>query len=313
MYSTREKLIHFNQLVNPQAVEADLALLHGKNPQSTDFVRFDHAPEKNSEDILFALLDVCEHDEIVRNRREFFATENKDTDNNSGGEGTPSEGTGTENPIDGEGNGTPSEGTDTENPTDGEGNETPSEDIGVETDNVDNSSEEGKGNQSKKPATPKKKEEEYPKIDWENLADADVQMATVLYNDRINTYRKMKQLDELLEKERNAQAVADMAELRIRNLQAFAELQSFNDTGKFLCKHPLLFGRSEIAELMKLLKADPAEFLRQHKNVLDNIKRYRSYIKRTDRKNRRADDLKNLERHREREKLFKMVLEQQNK
>ena len=199
MYSTREKLIHFNQLVNPQAVEADLALLHEKNPQSTDFVRFDHAPEKNSEDILFALLDVCEHDEIVRNRREFFAAENKDTDSNSGGEGngTPLEGTGTENPIDGEGNGTPSEGTDTENPTDGEdndtpsedtgtenpidgegngtplegtgtenpidgeGNDTPSEDTGAETDNVDNSvdnsSEEGKGNQSKKPATPKKK------------------------------------------------------------------------------------------------------------------------------------------------------------
>ena len=145
MYSTREKLIHFNQLVNPQAVEPDLALLHEKNPQSTDFVRFDHAPEKNSEDILFALLDVCEHDEIVRNRREFFATENKDTDNNSGGEG----------------NGTPLEGTGTENPTDGEGNDTPSEDTGAEIDNVDNSvdnsSEEGKGNQPKKPATPKKK------------------------------------------------------------------------------------------------------------------------------------------------------------
>ena len=163
MYSTREKLIIFNQLVNPQAVEADLALLHEKNPQSTDFVRFDHAPEKNSEDILFALLDVCEHDEIVRNRREFFATENKDTDSNSGGEGngTPLEGTGTENPIDGEGNGTPLEGTGTENPIDGEGNGTPSEDTGAETDNVDNSvdnsSEEGKGNQPKKPATPKKK------------------------------------------------------------------------------------------------------------------------------------------------------------
>ena len=163
MYSTREKLIHFNQLVNPQAVEADLALLHKKNPQSTDFVRFDHAPEKNSEDILFALLDVCEHDEIVRNRREFFATENKDTDSNSGGEGngTPLKGTGTESPTDGEGNGTPLEGTGTENPTDGEGNDTPSENTGAETDNVDNSvdnsSKEGKGNQPKKPATPKKK------------------------------------------------------------------------------------------------------------------------------------------------------------
>ena len=163
MYSTREKLIHFNQLVNPQAVEADLALLHEKNPQSTDFVRFDHAPETNSDDILVALLDVCEHDEIVRNRREFFATENKDTDNNSGGKGngTPLEGTGTENPIDGENNDTPSEDTGSENPTDGEGNDTPSEDTGAETDNVDNSvdnsSEEGKGNQPKKPATPKKK------------------------------------------------------------------------------------------------------------------------------------------------------------
>lgn len=136
-------------------------------------------------------------------------------------------------------------------------------------------------------------------------------MATVLYNDRINTYRKMKQLDELLEKERNAQAVADMAELRIRNLQAFAELQSFNDTGKFLCKHPLLFGRSEIAELMKILKADPAEFLRQHKNVLDNIKRYKSFVKRKDRKEKREADKRNLERYQEKERLFRMVLEQQ--
>ncbi|WP_025799314.1 hypothetical protein [Hoylesella saccharolytica] len=120
----------------------------------------------------------------------------------------------------------------------------------------------------------------------------------------------MKQLDEQLETKPTAQAVADMAELRIRNLQAFAELQSFNDTGKFICKHPLLFGRSEIAQLIKLLKADPAEFLRQHKNVLDNIKRYRAYLKRTERKDRRKQDKQNLEKHQERERLFKMVLEQ---
>ena len=136
-------------------------------------------------------------------------------------------------------------------------------------------------------------------------------MATVIYNDRINTWHKMKQLDELLEIKPTAGAVADMAELRIRNLQAFAELQAFNDTGKFLCKHPILFGRSEIAQLMKLLKADPAEFLSRHKNVLDNIKRYKSYLKRSDRKNNRNADRKNLERHMERERLFKMVLEQQ--
>ncbi|WP_210400360.1 hypothetical protein [Prevotella sp. HMSC077E09] len=138
-------------------------------------------------------------------------------------------------------------------------------------------------------------------------------MATVIYNDRINTWRQMKQLDEVLDKNPTAQAVADMAELRIRNNQAFAELQSFNDTGKFLCKHPILFGRSEIAQLIKLLRQAPAEFLRQHKNVLDNIKRYRSYLKRSDRKDKRTADRNNLERHQERERLFKMVLEQQNK
>lgn len=138
-------------------------------------------------------------------------------------------------------------------------------------------------------------------------------MATVIYNDRINTWRQMKQLDEVLDKNPTAHTVADMAELRIRNNQAFAELQSFNDTGKFLCKHPILFGRSEIAQLIKLLRSDPAEFLRQHKNVFDNVKRYRSYLKRSDRKDKRTADRKNLERHQERERLFKMVLEQQNK
>ena len=107
----------------------------------------------------------------------------------------------------------------------------------------------------------------------------------------------MKQLDDMLDQEPTPQQVANMAELRIRNNQAFAELQSFNNTGKFICKHPILFGRSEIAKLIKLLKADPAEFLRQHKNVLDNIKRYRSYLKRNDRKNRRQQDKHNLERH----------------
>ena len=172
MYSTREKLIHFNQLVNPQAVEADLALLHEKNPQSTDFVRFDHAPEKNSEDILFALLDVCEHDEIVRNRREFFAAKEADNEHTADGKvsgtptdddgnDTPTDDDGNDTPTDDDGNSTPTDDDGNSTPTDGEGNGTPAEDTGAETDNVDNSvdnsSEEGKGNQPKKPATPKKK------------------------------------------------------------------------------------------------------------------------------------------------------------
>lgn len=83
MYSTKEKLNYHRQLSNPLAAEADLALLHEKSPQGTDFTRFDLAPQKNAEDILFALLDVGTHDEIVRNRREFFAKQKDDEDNDS--------------------------------------------------------------------------------------------------------------------------------------------------------------------------------------------------------------------------------------
>lgn len=137
-----------------------------------------------------------------------------------------------------------------------------------------------------------------------------MQTATVLYNDRINTWRKMVQLDEALDKHTKKSDVAQMAELRIRNLQCFAELKSYNDTGRFLYKHPLLRDKSEFNELVKLFRTDSSEFLHRYKNVLDNIKRYRSYLKRQDRQDKRASDRANLRRHQECERMFKMVMEQ---
>lgn len=120
----------------------------------------------------------------------------------------------------------------------------------------------------------------------------------------------MTQLDEQLDREPTEASVKEMTELRIRNLQAFDELRSFNDTGKFLNKHPLLSSRSELSKLTDLFRRDPAEFLHQHKLTEDNIKRYRSYLKRSDRKDRRTADREALARHQERQRLFKMVLEQ---
>lgn len=123
----------------------------------------------------------------------------------------------------------------------------------------------------------------------------------------------MKQLDEQLDEKPTKRAVTDMAELRIRNLLAFEELQSYNDTGKFRYKHPLIAHQSERAQLESLLRTDTQEFLRRHKNVLDNIRRYESYLKRPDRESRRTQDRENLRRHREREALFKAILESTNK
>ena len=101
MYSAKEKLTHFHKLVSPTVVEADLALLHEKAPHLTDFTRFDLSPEKNHEDILFSLLDHCEHDEIVRNRREYAnQAADEDNDNNTAKNSSKD---GNEDPSGGEG------------------------------------------------------------------------------------------------------------------------------------------------------------------------------------------------------------------
>ena len=140
MYSAKEKLTHFHKLVSPTVVEADLTLLHEKAPHLTDFTRFDLAPEKNHEEILFLLLDHCEHDEIVRNRRE-YASQAADEDNDNSNANNSSK-DGDKNPEIPNANGDESPGTDG-----GEGNENPSEGAGGDA----------SSKKEKAKATPKKK------------------------------------------------------------------------------------------------------------------------------------------------------------
>lgn len=309
MISRREKLQLFNKLRGAGHAEADLALLEDVNPRHPKLTRFARDPKRYADEILYALLDECDEGDIVDHRIYF----EKLNDTSAGEEQGPVDGSsdtsaeGEQESADGSSNTSAEE---EQIPADGSSNtsteeETPEGENQQESEQPDTAAP---GEDSKKKVV--QKEEEYPNIDWDNLYNEDVQMATVIYNDRINTWRKMKKLDELLDKKPKANDVAAMAELRIRNLQAFEELRAYNDTGKFLYKHPLLKGKSEFDELVKLFKKDPAEFLHKHKNVLDNIKRYKSYIKRDDRKDKRASDRENLQRHQERERMFKMVMEQ---
>lgn len=129
MYSTKEKLNHFRQLQNPFAAEADLLLLTEKAPGNTNLTRYTLAPNKNGEDILFELLDVCTHDEIVLHRREFFAAKVSVGDDN---ENPELQATGTEfSEQIGDGNEKPTTGEGTEVPTGGENSE-----LGPKTDGV---------------------------------------------------------------------------------------------------------------------------------------------------------------------------------
>lgn len=108
MYSVKEKLNHFRQLSSPSVAEADLALLKDKSPGNSNLIRYGLAPSKNAEDILFDLLDVVTHDEIVRNRREFLAAQEaeEETDNIPDGDDNPNP-DGEKNPDDEKKNETP--------------------------------------------------------------------------------------------------------------------------------------------------------------------------------------------------------------
>ena len=135
-------------------------------------------------------------------------------------------------------------------------------------------------------------------------------MATLIYNDRVATYHKMLKLDKVLDGgQPKPQDIIGMAEMRVRNLQAFAELQSFNDSGKWLYEHPLTADRSERAELERLRRQDPEKFLSEYSNCRDNCRRYARYVKDPKRESRRDTNLKLLREHRRRSQLFRTILQ----
>lgn len=84
----------------------------------------------------------------------------------------------------------------------------------------------------------------------------------------------MKVLDVLLDTKPTAKAVMEMAELRIRNLLCFRELQSFNDSGKWLQKHPLITHRSAYSRLEELFALDHTRFMDEYNRCCCNISRY---------------------------------------
>ncbi len=120
----------------------------------------------------------------------------------------------------------------------------------------------------------------------------------------------MKVLDAELDSSPTRNKVAQMAEARIRNLQCFEELQSFNDTGKWKNKHPLLIHQSERFKLEDLKKKDPEAFLQKYANTNHNIKRYKSFLKNEDRKDKRKTDKQNLTKHLELKTVFEDILKQ---
>lgn len=149
------------------------------------------------------------------------------------------------------------------------------------------------------PAAPKKnlKAEEFPGINWLNNESEDIQLAILLYDERINTWQQLVKLRlEIDDYPEKALAIADLDD---RNRMAHHELEVFEKTGIFPCKHPMaikfMAERKKLSEWRTLKQKDPKGFMKQVANIEHNIMRYRSQIskdKLTDEK--RASIARNL-------------------
>ena len=71
MINRREKLQLFNKLRGADHAEADLALLDDANPRNPKLTRFARDPKRYADEILYALLDECDDEDIVDHRISF--------------------------------------------------------------------------------------------------------------------------------------------------------------------------------------------------------------------------------------------------
>ncbi|MFH0757339.1 MAG: hypothetical protein V2B15_08640 [Bacteroidota bacterium] len=125
-------------------------------------------------------------------------------------------------------------------------------------------------------------------------------------------HRKMVEIDAEIDQAPTKKMIKDLAELRNRNLLAFAELSHFNDHGTFKYEHPLIVEFSLRSELITLKKKDPGEFLNKFADARDNVKRYKSFLNNKSRiEQKKALDRENLKKYEARVAVFKEVLQEE--
>ena len=115
----------------------------------------------------------------------------------------------------------------------------------------------------------------------------------MIYSDRVNTFRRLVELEKKLDGSPTAQMVAEYVELSIRNRQCREELTSFNNRGKFLNEHPIPKTEDLHKQMTELLLSNPDEFMNRLTNVKQNIARYKSYIN----NKKKQKDLQNNKAH----------------
>lgn len=149
------------------------------------------------------------------------------------------------------------------------------------------------------------KQEEFPKIRWTELENPLIQKAELIYSDRINLHRDLLRLDRTLDEAPTPEKIAEMVQKSVRNRMCFDELHSFNNTGRFLGRHPFVRTDDEMSRLKELLLTSPEDFMGEYRNAGMNVSRYQTYLNRkglSEEKKARYGQL--LEKWKDRERMM---------
>ena len=156
MISRREKLQLFNKLRGADHAESDLALLKEVNPRHPKLIRFARDPKRYADEILYALLDECDEEDIV-DHRIYFEKLNENIDDTPADDGQGPEGGSSDTSAD-----------DKQTPADGSSNTSTGEEQGPEGGSSDTSAEgkqipeDGSSNTSTEEETPEGESKQEP-------------------------------------------------------------------------------------------------------------------------------------------------------
>lgn len=118
------------------------------------------------------------------------------------------------------------------------------------------------------------KEQEFPNIKWDKTEDENVQLSILVYNDRVNCYKKGEKLQPELEKK--PELAAQFQELMIRHDIADKELISFNEKGKWVGEHSLC---SRLLNQKRFERMTIPEVTKELNSAKQNVSRYSSMLK----------------------------------
>lgn len=112
------------------------------------------------------------------------------------------------------------------------------------------------------------------------MDDPLVRTADSIFTDRINLYRLLQEAEKSIDglDEADSSILETIVLLSIRQELCFAELKSFNDTGKFIGKHPFIRLKDERERVSETLRTDPDRYFDERKNIELNITRYLSQL-----------------------------------